>query len=318
MLHLELLSAFEEQLALYAGQSHRQQVRWVVGTYLVPNIGHLEAQALTPGHLQRCLDMAAGRGLAAASLRDVRGVLSAYARFLRLYGYCAISAEDLRAPRGAARSRRSAYALQEVAEIWRCAPLPCKLMLAVGLRPGEALGLKWADLEAGALRVRRAVNVRGEVTAGKTAAAQRCVPLPEGLQQQLRQHRREQQRTVGITPWVFDEGRGEPVREPQLYRRWRRWCRAHGVRDGTLYELRHTYVTMVQAYVPLPVLQRQLGHVAAMDTYAVYAHDNGTDWGELAAGADRLQLALESMATAQQLSLGEGLFDAAKSGLFTP
>ncbi|MFX5161770.1 tyrosine-type recombinase/integrase, partial [Acinetobacter baumannii] len=61
--------------------------------------------------------------------------------------------------------------------------LALRLMLACGLRRGEALGLQWQDLdlEAGTLTVTRAWargGGSGRVTLPKTAMSARTVPIP--------------------------------------------------------------------------------------------------------------------------------------------
>jgi len=69
--------------------------------------------------------------------------------------------------------------------------------IAVGLRRGEALGLKWSDvdLDAAAVRVRRAlVYVDGDLrfVDPQSKRSRRTIPLPSVSIHALREHRRRQ------------------------------------------------------------------------------------------------------------------------------
>jgi len=69
------------------------------------------------------------------------------------------------------------------------------LTLATGLRQGEALALRWSDidLDAGSLTVRRALSrVGGEVRFDEPKAARRTVAIPASVVGVLRTHRKQQ------------------------------------------------------------------------------------------------------------------------------
>ena len=56
-----------------------------------------------------------------------------------------------------------------------------------------------------------------------------------------------------------------------------RYCAANGITQCTLYELRHTFVS-IAANLPTGQLKQVIGHSQNMDTYGVYAHAiNGQD-----------------------------------------
>ena len=71
------------------------------------------------------------------------------------------------------------------------------VVLALGLRQGEALGLRWGDvdLEDGLVHVRHQLQrIRGEITLVplKTAGSRRTIALPGSVADGLRQHRQRQ------------------------------------------------------------------------------------------------------------------------------
>ena len=99
--------------------------------------------------------------------------------------------------------------------------------IAVGLRRGEALGLKWSDidLDNAVLRVRRAlVYVDGDLrfVDPKTKHSRRTITLPSVSIHALRDHRRWQaaQRLAAGPAWedddlVFPSATGGPMDQPR-------------------------------------------------------------------------------------------------------
>jgi integrase len=85
---------------------------------------------------------------------------------------------------------------------------PWHLLPTTGLRPNEALGLKWTDLdlEEGKLRVQRSLSrVIGEewkLTAPKTKLSRRTIQLSEvrGMERKILAHR-----TTSVDPYIIEE-----------------------------------------------------------------------------------------------------------------
>lgn len=57
-------------------------------------------------------------------------------------------------------------------------------------------------------------------------------------------------------------------------KRWHAYAAANGLTQCSLYELRHTFVSIAQN-LPEGQLRRLVGHSRSMDTYGVYAHAFG-------------------------------------------
>lgn len=55
------------------------------------------------------------------------------------------------------------------------------------------------------------------------------------------------------------------------YRRWKAYCTANGLTPCSLYELRHTFVSVVKT-LPAGEVKDLVGHSEDMDTFGVYAH----------------------------------------------
>jgi integrase len=152
------------------------------------------------------------------------------------------------------------------------------IALALGLRQGEALGLKWSDvdLEAGVLRVRRSRNqpkyvhgcqkpcgrkpgycpqkqkARPDAAPTKSRAGRRTIGLSAELTAILREHWAQQaaERTTARQlwndeDWVFASRIGRPLSPNMDYREWKSLLVAAGIRNGRLHDARHTAATVL-------------------------------------------------------------------------
>jgi integrase len=81
-----------------------------------------------------------------------------------------------------------------------------------GLRQGEALGLRWQDVDTreGVIRVRRQLSRNGELVEPKTSAAKRDVPIPSSLARMLAEARLASRHSAE-TDFVFASSAGPPL-----------------------------------------------------------------------------------------------------------
>jgi integrase len=146
--------------------------------------------------------------------------------------------------------------------------------LALGLRPGEALGLRWTDvdLEEGVLRVRQQmqrVTGKGLVASEpKSEKGKRPMKLPATLVAELKAHRRMQNeaRLLAGDHWtdtglVFTLADGRAVDAKLDRRRWHTLLERAGVPSRRLYDARHSAGTMLLLKGVAPrVAMALLGH----------------------------------------------------------
>jgi len=181
------------------------------------------------------------------------------------------------------------YTKEEAARILAAARghrLEALFVLAVhtGMRLGELLGLRWADvdLEAGTVRVARTlVAVKGKPTfqEPKTTDSARTVPLTLLAQAALRGHkaRQAQERLAAGEAWqdgglVFPTGKGTPMHPSGAERPWYALRTKAGVPARGFHALRHTAATlMLSAGVPLEAVSEVLGHSDFAFTKNTYA-----------------------------------------------
>lgn len=124
--------------------------------------------------------------------------------------------------------------------------------LALGLREGEAFGLRWSDvdLETGVLVVNKQVQrVKGGFVFDdpKTEASKAPLELAPSQIAILREHRRllAKERLLAGSEWVdfdlvFPGERGTPLDSSNVRRRFRRTCEKAGVRPRRIHDWRVT------------------------------------------------------------------------------
>lgn len=157
--------------------------------------------------------------------------------------------------------------------------------IAVGLRRGEALGLKWSDidLDTAVLRVRRAlVYVDGDLrfVDPKTSRSRRTIPLPAVSVQALKEHRRRQaaERLTAGPAWhdqdlVFASATGGPMDPNNFGRYFRALCDRAGIGRVRVHDLRHTCASLLLAQNFHPrVVMETLGHSGIAITMDTYSH----------------------------------------------
>jgi len=175
------------------------------------------------------------------------------------------------------------------------------LLLGTGLRRGEALALRWpdVDLDGATVRVRGTLSRVGGalvVTEPKTAA-RRSVPLPGRVVEELRAHRRAQveERLAAGTLWrdtghVFATCWGTPVEPRNALRSLQRAAERAGLPGVGVHTLRHKAAsTLLTAGAGMKTVQELLGHASFAITADVYGHVAPETRRE---AADRLAAAL--------------------------
>ena len=158
------------------------------------------------------------------------------------------------------------------------------LILVLGMRRGEALGLGWAevDLDARELRVVwQLQRVGGQLLRRqtKTEASEAPLPLPEICTAALRERRERQDewRDVAGSAWhdsglVLSTRLGLPVEPRNFHRDFKARCAKAGVRPVSVHSTRHTCASLLVALDVHPrVAMQVLRHSQISLTMNVYS-----------------------------------------------
>ena len=256
--------------------------------YILPNVGKRKLSTITPVMWQSCIDSAAKKGLSRRSCSNVRATITAFVKYaLRArWDIQRLEDGDLAIPRAAMPGKGKKVlqpdALRKLFEdpslILYGKPrivqysYAWQFLAATGLRRGELCGLKAEDLEGSILHVRRSINSTRQVTSGKNDNARRTIELSNTALAVL-DRQREMLRLNGIkSAWLFPDKYGECANPNHIYDQWKSWCKQNDV-DLSLHELRHTFISINRADLPLELIKSVVGHSSSMDTFAVYGHE---------------------------------------------
>lgn len=264
--------------------------------YVLPRIGSVRLQQLTPDRLDALyieLEREGGKrgqGLSAKTVRNVHVMLHRALARAEQRSLIARNPAALAERPKPKTHEMSPWSAKETARFLEAADgerlyVAFVLMATAGLRRGEALGLKWADidLDRGILSVRRALVLVGNtpmISEPKTDAGRRSVPLAGQTVAALRSHRRvqaEEQLAFGEVyanaDLVFAREDGFPVHPDRFLDAFHRIAKAAELRSTRPHDLRHGWATRaLEVGVPTKVVQEILGHSSAMVTLDVYSH----------------------------------------------
>lgn len=286
-----------------------------VRIHLVPGLGRHRLDRIQPEHFERFYAKMIARGKAPATAHQVhRTARTAFGEAHRR-GLIVRNPVALARPPRVDAVEIVPYTVEEIRVILvEAAQLRNSarwaIALALGLRQGEALGLKWADVDLdrqelsvwrGRLRPKykhgcadgacghkfgghcpERVALRKETGDTKSEAGKRTMALPDELVELLKLHQEAQnrERSAAGDQWqnkgyVFASETGEPLNPRSDYTRWKDLLAAAGVRDGRLHDARHTAATvLLMLKVPERVVMALMGwSTAAMA--ARYQHVTG-------------------------------------------
>jgi integrase len=154
-----------------------------------------------------------------------------------------------------------------------------RFMSGTGVRVGEALGLKWGDIdwEAGRIRIKRTLTINRTIENPKTKAGRRTLEVEPTLIQALKAHQVAHKAAVlsgkaESSEWVFDSGNGQPIDYSGFHKRWDLAQSKVKVRQRRPHDLRHSWASWALSEgKPLLWVSKQLGHSSPMVTLKIYA-----------------------------------------------
>jgi len=181
--------------------------------------------------------------------------------------------------------------------------LPILLAVFMGLRRGEALGLRWPaiDWERKSLRVQEAyiqLDAGAEFGPTKTHRSKRPVTLPEFLIDALLEEKVAQEARKVEFPEVYkDQGLvcckpdGEPWPPEPFGKGFSTWLKKLPVPSITFHKLRHSHISQaLERGENLAVISSRVGHTSKAFTLDRYGHAlTGADAGLAARLNERIQ-----------------------------
>jgi integrase len=278
-------------------QTTRDQYERMARLYVIPAIGRRRLDQLAPADVRSMLARLTDQGLSPATMRQARSVLSRALRTAEVDGLVARNAARLvdgirqANKEGRTLTPADARTLLSASHGHEYEAL-VYVLLSLGLRKGEALGLSWADIDLDAtapkLTIRRALKKdareRTYLDEPKTSRSRRTIHLPGTLVEVLRRHkvRQAEQRLAFGEGWggrwsdedlVFTTSIGTALDPNRVNRQVQAIAVEAGLGRWTPHELRHSAASLLIAQgVPLKTISEMLGHSSIRVTADVYGH----------------------------------------------
>ena len=282
-----------------------------IGNYLSPTFGRLPLQQLSPAHInafyaklltegkksrattEKGKAKEVGKPLAPATVRRIHATLH---RALRdavrwnLIGRNPADAADPPRAVGCAGAQVNVWSITDLKKFLarerhsRLYPL-WVLLLTTGMRRGEAMGLRWQDLnlDAGTLAIRQTrvqLGYEAVISTPKTQKGRRLVALDPAttavladLWDRSEEEATREGRRLEASDVVFTNEEGAPLHPERATRFFRQAAQRAGVPVIRLHDLRHTHATLaLSAGVHPKVVSERLGHANIGITLDTYSH----------------------------------------------
>ena len=258
--------------------------------HILPALGNMKLRNITKNHINAFLEKMQEDGQSARSCQQTRALLSAaFKRALQ---------DDLIALNPVSQSRNiktdtpqihplTPQEVKTLLEVTKNSYMQARLRIAVlyGLRQGEALGLKWSDvdLEKGEIFVWQQVQkVNGNYVFVKLKSkfSVRTLELDGTTVNALKAHKKEQNRVrlmIGEA-WhdsdlVFPGLKGQPQNSHTDFNNWHKALAAAGLPLKRLHDARHTCATLLYDQgMDIETIRRFLGHASVLLTSRTYVH----------------------------------------------
>jgi integrase len=260
--------------------------------HINPVLGDYELRKVTPRLINSLLAKMRDSGQSIRSQQQARAVLSialTEAEFQNLIPENPI--RKVKNPQGKSKEI-SPLTLEEVKRLlstYKLTYLSARLHIALlcGLRQGEALGLRWQDLdlELGTLKVQTQIQLVNNLpvfTRLKTDRSYRTLILTDETITALRHHRKilNDWKLKKRDSWysldlVFPQEDGSPRSPKTDYAEWQKALRLCGISPKRLHDARHTAATLMYSQsVGIETISRALGHSSSAITSRLYVHSS--------------------------------------------
>lgn len=149
------------------------------------------------------------------------------------------------------------------------------LLFFTGVRPGEAMALKFKDLSDGYIDISKTINSHGkrEIDTPKTLSSIRKVKIDKLLEKDLLNLKKIYSKQFAYNDDLFIFGGIKPLSPTTINRRKLNACERANIRPITLHQFRHSHATMLmQKGIMVNEVSRRLGHSKVSTTLDIYSH----------------------------------------------
>ena len=281
--------------------STQRSYQSVIRNHIAPAIGKIKASELTAKTVENLFRDMHANGFGAGTIRITRAALSAaYNDAVRLGDLVRNPVRNAKMPSVTPNTTKPlprADWEKLYLEATKNPRMHARIEIAgmIGLRPGEALGLKWSDLnvEESTLHIERQVQRtkgQGLVLKSVKQKTARTLKISRTTVQILLTHKRHQ--TLNKAKWakdndlIFPNTLGKLGDEKSDRLAFKNLLRAAGVANFQLYQLRKTAFTNMASHTDLKTLMEFSGHTQVSTVMKSYVH---TTTESMAAAIQKLE-----------------------------
>ena len=271
---------------------HRTIERYseIINNHLIPSVGKMELQELTPIILQKyisellkCGNKRTGDGLSSSAVNSIITVIQNSLHTAYNLRYIDDMVGDkLKRPK-MVEKQVECFSLVEQKKIEQAVKGSARphmigvlICLYTGLRIGELLALEWSDIDFsnGTLMVDKTChygkNREGQfvriVDSPKTETSIRLIPLPKQIVPMLKEHKK-------ISSSLVISKNGKEISNRTYQRNFEALLKSLNIKHRGVHALRHTFATRaLECGMDVKTLSELLGHKSPAVTLKKYAH----------------------------------------------
>jgi len=283
---------FEKEVKTRVKAKTYQNYSDLVKYYIEPALGEAMLSNISAVQIKELYNKMIEDGLSPKTVKNVHGVLSNTLKQAVIWGRLRKNpAEQVTLPRQEKKeilflSNEESIQFLEAIIYSRWKAL-FSLLITSGMRPGEALGLKWKDIdfEVERISINRSLSRVGSIWSledPKNQNSRRSIPISSVVLQDLKEHKEIQDEEKSKLKeneykdygFVFANKYGEPLAESNILKRHLKpILQEAGLPPITLYGLRHTCATLLlSAGEHVKIVSERLGHKSIVVTMDVYSH----------------------------------------------
>ena len=245
--------------------------------YIAPKVGQMKICKVTLRDWQNVINTAQGRKepLSEKTLKNLRGIIMGIIKFGYEDYQCELLRGSLYIPVGHSKKEKEILQKEDVTRLFEPSdlwyhPLFC-LGVLTGMRPGELLGLKVSDIQGNRIFINRSINCSNHITEGKNQNARRMIPIGKTAKEIIdRTIARNEEHNLH-TEWIFCSTDGSQGKQSAMRKHWIMLKKERDL-PGTVYSLRHTFISLMKNVMPETMIKDIVGHSVAMPTFATYGH----------------------------------------------
>lgn len=153
------------------------------------------------------------------------------------------------------------------------------LMFFTGVRPGEAMALKFKDLNNGYINISKTIESHGKrlISTPKTYSSKRSIKIDKLLEYDLLRLKKLYSNRSTLNDDLFIFGGTKPLSPTTINRYKTMACEKANIRPITLHQFRHSHATLLlQKGIVINEVSRRLGHSKVSTTLDIYTHTDLT------------------------------------------